>query len=103
MKRLLPLLILAAASILLAQAPNQATLRTPTGDRQVTVTHVQGLALFAADEVIAGLGGDHFIGSEESEALASSEEHTPELQALAYLVCRLLLEQQNLLDLDVEA
>jgi N-acetylmuramoyl-L-alanine amidase len=57
MKRLLPLLILAAASILLAQAPNQATLRTPTGDRQVTVTHVQGLTLFAADEVIAGLGG----------------------------------------------
>jgi hypothetical protein len=57
MKRLLPLLILAAASILLAQAPNQATLRTPAGDRQVTVTRVEGLTLFAADEVIAGLGG----------------------------------------------
>jgi len=57
MKRFLPLLILAAASILLAQAPTQATLRTPTGDRQVTVTHVEGLTLFAADEVIAGLGG----------------------------------------------
>jgi len=57
MKRLLPLLILAAASILLAQAPNQATLRTPAGDRPVTVTRVEGLTLFAADEVIAGLGG----------------------------------------------
>ena len=57
MKRLLPLLILTAASILLAQAPNQATLRTPAGDRQITTTRVEGLTLFAADEVIAGLGG----------------------------------------------
>jgi len=57
MKRLLPLLILAAASILLAQAPNQATLRTPAGDRQITTTRVEGLTLFSADEVIAGLGG----------------------------------------------
>ena len=57
MKRFLPLLILAVASLLFAQAPNQATLRTPAGDRQVTVTHVEGVTLFAADEVIAGLGG----------------------------------------------
>jgi N-acetylmuramoyl-L-alanine amidase len=57
MKRLLPLLILAAATILLAQAPNQATLRTPAGDRLVTITRVEGQTLFAADEVMAGLGG----------------------------------------------
>ncbi len=57
MKRFLPLLILAAASILLAQAPNQATLRAPTGDRQVTITHVNGQTLFAADEIMAGVGG----------------------------------------------
>ncbi len=57
MKRFFPLLILAAASILFAQAPNQATLRTPTGDRLVTITHVQGQTLFAADEVMAALGG----------------------------------------------
>jgi N-acetylmuramoyl-L-alanine amidase len=57
MKRLLPLIILAAASILFAQAPNQATLRTPSGDRQVSITHVEGVTLFAADEVLAGLGG----------------------------------------------
>lgn len=57
MKRLFPLLILAAASILFAQAPNQATLRTPTGDRLVTITHVQGRPLFAADQVMAALGG----------------------------------------------
>ena len=57
MKRFFPLLILAAASILLAQAPNQATLRTPTGDRLVTITRVNGQTLFAADEVMAALGG----------------------------------------------
>jgi N-acetylmuramoyl-L-alanine amidase len=57
MKRLLPLLILAAATILSAQSPNQATLRTPSGDRLVTITRVEGLTLFAADDVIAALGG----------------------------------------------
>jgi N-acetylmuramoyl-L-alanine amidase len=57
MKRFFPLLILAAASILFAQAPNQATLRTPNGDRLVTITRVEGQTLFAADDVMAGLGG----------------------------------------------
>src|SRR2546425_2587592 len=31
----------------------------------------------------------------ESEAIARSEEHTSELQSLAYLVCRLLLEKKK--------
>jgi N-acetylmuramoyl-L-alanine amidase len=57
MKRFLPLLILAAATILSAQAPNQATLRTPSGDRLVTITHVEGQTFFAADDVMAALGG----------------------------------------------
>ncbi|HEY8180643.1 MAG TPA: N-acetylmuramoyl-L-alanine amidase [Thermoanaerobaculia bacterium] len=57
MKRFLPLLILAAATILSAQAPNQATLRTPSGDRFVTITHVEGQTFFAADDVMAALGG----------------------------------------------
>jgi len=57
MKRFLPLLILAAASMLLAQAPNQATLRTSNGDRLVTITRADGMVLFAADEVMAGVGG----------------------------------------------
>jgi N-acetylmuramoyl-L-alanine amidase len=57
MKRFVPLLILAVASILFAQAPNQATLRTAAGDRLVSVTHVQGQTMFAADEVMAALGG----------------------------------------------
>jgi N-acetylmuramoyl-L-alanine amidase len=57
MKRLIPVIVLAAASIVLAQAPNQAILRTPSGDRMVTVTHVGSQTMFAADEVIAALGG----------------------------------------------
>src|SRR5687767_15703684 len=32
---------------------------------------------------------------EQAIALARSEEHTSELQSLAYLVCRLLLEKKN--------
>src|SRR3989441_9354959 len=31
----------------------------------------------------------------ETKTLARSEEHTSELQSLAYLVCRLLLEKKN--------
>jgi N-acetylmuramoyl-L-alanine amidase len=57
MKRLIPVVILAAASIVLAQAPNQATLRTPSGDRVISVTHLGAQTMFAADEVIGALGG----------------------------------------------
>src|SRR2546423_9381694 len=34
-------------------------------------------------------------GAEETLKAARSEEHTSELQSLAYLVCRLLLEKKN--------
>jgi hypothetical protein len=57
MKRLIPVVILAAASIVLAQAPNQATLRTASGDRVISVTHLGAQTMFAADEVIGALGG----------------------------------------------
>ena len=57
MKRLFPLIILAITSIVLAQAPNQATLRTPSGDRAVNITHLGAQTMFAADEVITALGG----------------------------------------------
>src|SRR2546425_2689436 len=33
-----------------------------------------------------------------ARALARSEEHTSELQSLAYLVCRLLLEKKKIMD-----
>src|SRR5437588_7025874 len=57
MKRLLPITILAAASILLAQSPNQATLRTAAGDRTINAILQNGQTLFAADEVVTLLGG----------------------------------------------
>src|SRR2546423_3027128 len=51
----------------------------------------------ADDRVVAG--GDAFLpraGREvRRDRLARSEEHTSELQSLAYLVCRLLLEKKK--------
>jgi N-acetylmuramoyl-L-alanine amidase len=57
---------LASAFLLLAQAPtpvpppnpaNQATLRAPAGDKTITIAHQNNQTYFAADEVIAALGG----------------------------------------------
>src|SRR2546425_7920785 len=42
---------------------------------------------------IAGFGKD--IEASRREARRRSEEHTSELQSLAYLVCRLLLEKKK--------
>ncbi|HYI10099.1 MAG TPA: N-acetylmuramoyl-L-alanine amidase [Thermoanaerobaculia bacterium] len=60
MKRLLALgavLVLAAASIVLAQTSGQATLRTPAGDRPFTYVQQSGQVYVNAEEVVAGLGG----------------------------------------------
>src|SRR2546425_5154459 len=40
-------------------------------------------------------GADIFIGLSGPGVVARSEEHTSELQSLAYLVCRLLLEKKK--------
>src|SRR2546425_2722365 len=40
------------------------------------------------------VGDTAYLGDPE-QALARSEEHTSELQSLAYLVCRLLLEKKK--------
>src|SRR3954451_11795562 len=53
MKRLLPLL----AIVLLAQSPTTAVLRTPQGDRPVATLVQNGVLYFAADDVVAALGG----------------------------------------------
>src|SRR3989441_11440512 len=39
--------------------------------------------------------GRHPLGAPEESASSRSEEHTSELQSLAYLVCRLLLEKKK--------
>lgn len=60
MKRLLflgTLLILAVASIVLAQASGQGTLRTPSGDTPFTYVVQSGHTYVNAAEVVQGLGG----------------------------------------------
>src|SRR3989441_7893147 len=47
------------------------------------------------NSVQAATNGIEFAKSKEFCKKARSEEHTSELQSLAYLVCRLLLEQKN--------
>jgi N-acetylmuramoyl-L-alanine amidase len=60
MKRLLllsSLLLLAIASILLGQAPGVSTLRTPSGDKPLSVIHQGGQTYFAVDEVLGAING----------------------------------------------
>lgn len=60
MKRLLligSVVLLALASIVLAQGANQATLRTPSGDKPITFVQQGGQTYVSANEVVAALGG----------------------------------------------
>ena len=60
MKRLLlvgSLVIVAIASIVFAQGSNQATLRTPAGDKPITFVMQGGQAFISATDVITALGG----------------------------------------------
>src|SRR2546425_9526829 len=41
-------------------------------------------------------GSDLFLLPSQTESFGRSEEHTSELQSLAYLVCRLLLEKKKI-------
>src|SRR2546423_10951357 len=43
-----------------------------------------------------GRGARHVLGAEGVGVKRRSEEHTSELQSLAYLVCRLLLEKKKI-------
>src|SRR3989441_13223692 len=57
---------------------------------------VQVLALVMAPKLEGGRRhGDDRAPAAQAAAIARSEEHTSELQSLAYLVCRLLLEKKN--------
>lgn len=60
MKRLIfsgALLVLAIASIVLAQAPGQAILRLPSGDRPLTWFQQGGATFVSATDVVTALGG----------------------------------------------
>src|SRR2546425_8522820 len=45
---------------------------------------------------LEALRGDRALTLERHDVTARSEEHTSELQSLAYLVCRLLLEKKKI-------
>src|SRR2546423_5823339 len=73
---------------------------------QLAVAHEPGAALvLGAEQHDLAVVGLHDIGEERAvegelhlvaaQVLRRSEEHTSELQSLAYLVCRLLLEKKN--------
>src|SRR5687767_15390897 len=64
------------------------------GEANVAVS----LALFGLDSYYVTRLPKHDIGEAAVRALRAerSEEHTSELQSLAYLVCRLLLEKKKL-------
>src|SRR2546425_5871096 len=61
------------------------------------------LHLYERDELAVGRGGDPHLDRRPAllrhgvpdELADRSEEHTSELQSLAYLVCRLLLEKKK--------
>src|SRR2546425_7018097 len=60
--------------------------------------HIVKADLAAADPAAlesAVAGADAVISALGPRSSARSEEHTSELQSLAYLVCRLLLEKKN--------
>jgi N-acetylmuramoyl-L-alanine amidase len=59
MKRLLLVLlpIVLLASFVLAQATSPATLRLPSGDKPIAMTQQGGVTFFAADQLLAALGG----------------------------------------------
>src|SRR3989441_6852751 len=56
-----------------------------------------GVAHLDADQVGADRGGAERQVAAVGANLIRSEEHTSELQSLAYLVCRLLLEKKKIL------
>jgi len=60
MKRFLligSLIALTVASIVVGEVPNQAPLRTPAGDKPITLIQQNGQAYLSASEVISALGG----------------------------------------------
>src|SRR2546425_7220543 len=69
---------------------------------QDNVTDGDGLGI-SARRITGNLSGlfgvfrvnEQSAGDQENARVARSEEHTSELQSLAYLVCRLLLEKKK--------
>src|SRR2546425_5075741 len=78
--------LLGLPSTVAAQTANQAKAVQAT----VAGPTVLGITLPGTTTVLANTGA---LARGATDALQRSEEHTSELQSLAYLVCRLLLEK----------
>src|SRR5205823_13645680 len=63
---------------------------------QRTKIDVRGLIKPYRPAIAEQYGRVRKIGVRENRVHVRSEEHTSELQSLAYLVCRLLLEKKNI-------
>src|SRR5687767_15696885 len=72
--------------------PYTTLFRSNSGFHQrLDLDAVQGAAVDRGDHGVLG----HVDQASREVARVRSEEHTSELQSLAYLVCRLLLEKKN--------
>src|SRR5205823_9406183 len=80
------LLNLVAPVSLMFQTSYTSTKKPLPGTQNGTVLFPDQLSLFTGGEITPHVGGFSW---------SRSEEHTSELQSLAYLVCRLLLEKKN--------
>src|SRR3989441_4984984 len=67
---------------------------TPSVDSAARGAHGAITVSVYPERVLATIRGMRFFATSEPEVLRS-EEHTSELQSLAYLVCRLLLEKKK--------
>src|SRR3989441_9271125 len=72
--------------------PNTTLFRSPRGHGRELVRRVERQVPRAQEQFFPGLGGRVH---QRVAALERSAEHTSELQSLAYLVCRLLLEKKE--------
>src|SRR2546425_3718627 len=82
----------------IAEQPPPARHRAVVGNRDISVAHaLRDRAVLARGNALGRLGPRHEGGQEPEKRGPErrSEEHTSELQSLAYLVCRLLLEKKK--------
>src|SRR5687767_15564572 len=73
------------------QQPSEVGGRLGVLDGRVEAAHLRGLVV----EVDRALVAVHGRDVDQRATYLRSEEHTSELQSLAYLVCRLLLEKKK--------
>src|SRR2546425_5362262 len=69
--------------------------RVPQGRRMSETGARSTVRLTTAQAIVKYLQVQHSERDGETRRLVRSEEHTSELQSLAYLVCRLLLEKKK--------